>query len=121
MSKDNLTDVEFSQLESERITEICFHALADKWTEETAHLSSIPQMIMHPSYQAVVEMAERDKEFMIPLILKDMKKKRRHWFWLLTQLTGENPINPKDAGKVNKMIKAWTDWGIEKGYISADK
>lgn len=88
-----------------------FQEQADKWRRETEHLSSPSQMMIHPSYQAILGMAQENKDLVISLLLHDLQKNRRPWFWALSYLTQDNPINPSDAGKVDKMIKAWVEWG----------
>ncbi len=90
-----------------------FREQADKWDRETAHLSSPAQMTMHPSYQAILGMG-RD---VVPLLLRDLQQNRRPWFWALSYITNDNPINPADAGRMDKMIKAWVDWGKKRGLL----
>ncbi len=97
--------------------EVRFREQADKWDRETRHLSSPTQRIMHPSYQAILGMGQEHREEMIRLLILDMQQHRRAWFWALSYLTQDNPINPADAGKIDKMIKAWTDWGRQRGLI----
>jgi hypothetical protein len=70
-------------------------------------------MMMHPSYQAILGMGDK----VVPLLLRDLQNKRRPWFWALSYLTTENPINPSDAGKIDKMIAAWVRWGKAKGLL----
>lgn len=94
-----------------------FYEEAEKWDRETMHLSSQPQIMLHSSYQAVLGMANENKEEVIGLMLQDMRDNRRFWFWGLSQLTNENPIKDKDAGRIDKMIKAWITWGKQKGYL----
>ncbi len=90
-----------------------FREQADKWERETRHVSSPTQMMMHPSYHAILGMGKEA----VPLLLRDLQQNRRPWFWALSYLTHENPINPKDAGKMDTMIKAWVDWGKKKGLL----
>ncbi len=52
----------------------------------------------------------------IPLILRDLRQQPDHWFWALRSITGENPIQPKDRGRVVKMAEAWLEWGRQRGY-----
>jgi hypothetical protein len=94
---------------------------ADKWYHETMHLSSPTQMMLHSSYQAILRLASEDKKETIGLMLKDLKANGRPWFWALSYLTNENPINPVDFGKTEKMIKAWVRWGEQNGYFSTIK
>ena len=88
-----------------------FRTQADKWARETQHLSSPSQMMAHPSYQAILGMAQENKREIIRLLLLDLQKNRRKWFWALSYLTQDNPITPSDAGRIDKMISAWVNWG----------
>jgi hypothetical protein len=88
-----------------------FRKQADKWRRETAHVSSPSQMMMHPSYQAIMGMAQGQEEEMVRLMLRDLRDNRTPWFWALSYLTHDNPIQRSDAGRLDKMIKAWVDWG----------
>lgn len=98
-------------LESEQSLEERFREQAEKWARETEHLSSPTQMMLHPSYQAILGMAREDEQEVIRLMLRDLRDNRREWFWALSYLTQDNPINPRDAGKMDKMIDAWVKWG----------
>lgn len=88
-----------------------FLTQARKWDDETSHLSSPMQRMMHPSYQAILGMANENPSEMVFLLIKDMKENRREWFWALSYLTQENPIKPEDAGRMDKMIDEWVRWG----------
>jgi hypothetical protein len=94
-------------------TEEQFVMHADKWDKETAHLSSTAQIMGHPNFQAILLMGDK----VIPFMLRDLEKNRRMWFSALTYLTGENPVSAKDSGKMDKMIRAWTAWGKQRGLI----
>jgi len=94
-----------------------FHEQADKWSKETQHLSSPSQIMMHPSYQAMLGMAQENPSQMITLMLRDLIDNRRPWFWALSYLTKENPIRQSDAGKLDKMIQAWAEWGKRRGIL----
>lgn len=84
-----------------------FYEEANKWSNETAHLSSPTQIQQHPSYQTILNLAVEHKNEIIQLMLQDMKRNHRHWFSALYFLTKENPIQPSDNGKIDKMIDAW--------------
>jgi hypothetical protein len=94
-----------------------FRTQADKWARETQHLSSPTQMMAHPSYQAILGMAMENKREIIRLLLLDLQRNRSKWFWALSYLTQDNPITPSDAGKMDKMISAWVNWGRERDFI----
>jgi hypothetical protein len=94
-----------------------FNDLAAAWAHETAHLSSPAQIMMHPSYQAILGMAGSDKTQVVRLMINDLKQNRRPWFWALSYLTNANPVKPSEAGKMDKMIKSWVEWGKQHGLI----
>jgi hypothetical protein len=83
---------------------------AEKWSRETRHLSSPAQQMMHPSYQAILGMGNENPRAIISLMIRDMQTSRRPWFWALSYFAQENPVSQSDAGKTDKMIKAWVDW-----------
>ena len=90
-----------------------FVTLSTRWDQETAALSSVSQMAMHPAYQEVIGMGRTA----VPLILRELQNKPRHWFWALRAITGEDPILPEERGKVRAMAAAWVQWGKEHGHI----
>ena len=90
-----------------------FREQAEKWQRETRHLSSPTQKIMHPSHQAVLGMGTA----VIPFMLRDLVQNRTEWFWALSYITQQNPIRREDAGKLDKMLAAWADWGKERGLL----
>ena len=94
-----------------------FRTQADKWARETQHLSSPAQMMAHPSYQAILGMAQENKREVIRLLLLDLLQNRNEWFWALSYLTQDNPIKPSDVGKIDRMISAWLNWGRKNEFI----
>lgn len=56
----------------------------------------------------------------VPLILAELHRETDHWFWALEAISGENPVPPEAAGKVEEMAKAWIDWGQRKGLFPND-
>ncbi len=93
--------------------EALFAEHAERWQAETAHLSSPSQIMAHPSYQAILGMGKA----VVPLLLRDLQRNRRPWFWALSYITGENPISRSDAGKMDEMISAWVKWGEKAGLL----
>jgi hypothetical protein len=103
-------------VESKRLDQR-FREQSDKWAQETQHLSSPTQRMAHPSYEAIMGMAQENKREVIRLLLLDLQVRRRAWFWALSHLTQTNPVSSKDAGKMDKMIEAWVKWGKAEGVI----
>ena len=92
---------------------IKFSELKSLWEEETAILSSIKEISMHPAYQQIIGMGKTA----VPYILSELTKKPGHWFWALKSITGEDPIRQEQRGRLKEMTKSWLKWGKEKGYI----
>ena len=90
-----------------------FYRLKSQWEAETAFLSSLSDIAMHPAYQQIIGMGPTA----IPLILSEMKIKRGHWFWALKSITGDDPVASSDKGNIKKMTQIWLRWGREQGYI----
>jgi hypothetical protein len=91
--------------------------LAEQWDQETAHLSSPLQRMMSPSYQAILGMGAENKREVIRFLLRDLQENRRDWLLALSYLTQENPVDPRDAGKTDKLVNSWRKWGREQGLL----
>ena len=92
---------------------IRFSNLEKEWKESTPMLSSITEIVMHPSYQQIIGMGPT----VIPLIFLSMRRELGHWFWALSAITGENPVSIKQRGKIKEMTNAWLDWGHKHLYL----
>lgn len=85
-----------------------FMKLKNQWEEETAALSSITDIAMHPAYQQIIGMGTS----VIPFIIREMTINPNHWFWALKSITGEDPVPPEKRGKVKDMTNTWIFWWI---------
>jgi hypothetical protein len=94
-------------------TEKAFRELVEKWRAGTAFISSLTRLAMHPAYQQIIGMGRAA----IPLLLRELQSTPDHWFWALTAITGENPVNEKDAGNLQKMAETWIEWGRQRNYV----
>ncbi len=92
---------------------IRFSNLEKEWKESTPMLSSVTEIVMHPSYQQIIGMGVTA----IPLIFLSMRRELDHWFWALSAITGENPVNIEHRGKIKEMTNAWLDWGQKHLYL----
>jgi len=90
-----------------------FMKLTSILQRETAHLSSIHTLSMHPAYQRIIGMGPE----VVPYILRQLVSDKGYWFWALKAITGENPIKPNNRGNINAMVQDWLQWGINKGLI----
>jgi len=91
-----------------------FSDLADEWRRDTAPLSSVARMALHPAYQEVIGMGQAA----LPMILAELAREPGHWFWALRAITGENPVTEEDAGDLLRMRDAWIRLGRERGWFA---
>ena len=85
------------------------------WKHETVRVTSMIEMTLHPSYQAIIGLGPR----VIPLILEELRVNYSglNWHGALMTLTGVNPVKGKDAGRVSEVTMAWIVWGQQNGFI----
>jgi hypothetical protein len=103
----------FRPISREVVPAVRFKRLKERWEEESAFLSSVSEIAMHPAYQQIIGMGT----VAVPLILREIAAKPGQWFWALKSITGENPVPPGYRGNIKEMTKAWLKWGKERGYI----
>ncbi len=89
-----------------------FARLAAAWHTAVAHHSSSRIRHGHPAYQEIIGMGPA----VVPLLLRDLERTRRHWFAALSAITGVDPVPSADAGDIPRMAEAWLRWGRENGY-----
>ena len=92
---------------------IRFSNLEKEWKESTLMLSSITEIVMHPSYQQIIGMGTPA----IPLIFLSMRRELSHWFWALCAITGENPVSIEHQGRIKEMTDDWLAWGRNQLYL----
>jgi hypothetical protein len=90
-----------------------FHQLADEWSTNTGHISSIDDLISHASYREIIGLGWD----VVPYLLKDLQNNKRFWFPALYAITNVRPFDPSDAGNGKRMTEAWIKWGKRKGFI----
>lgn len=88
-------------------TSATFVECLQKWKEDTQYLSSLSEIIMHPSYQRIIGLGPD----VVPFILRELAENGGHWFWALQSLTGEDPVSASDRGRGRAMREAWVEWG----------
>jgi hypothetical protein len=90
-----------------------FQPLATQWNAATRYRSNTHALQYHPAYKELVALGEP----VIPLILAELERESNvSWFAVLVAITGENPVPPALAGRVDAMARAWLDWGRKRGY-----
>ena len=90
-----------------------FIELANRWHDETDHLSSPSRIIDNDTYREIISMGEP----VIPLILQDLQERGGNWYPALRILSDADPVPAEVRGEVPKMKEAWLSWGRDKGYI----
>ena len=90
-----------------------FRELVKRWKEDTGHLSSTARMAKHPAYREIIQMGSA----VLPLLLAELKRAPDFWFAALREITKENPVPARSAGKVKDMARAWREWGRKRGYV----
>lgn len=90
-----------------------FETLANQWKENTKFLSSIDSIVNDSSYKQIINMGEDA----IPFILEDLSKTSSYWFYALKEISGEDPVDNKYRGQIDKMTEAWISWGRLKAYV----
>lgn len=89
-----------------------FTALRDRWLSESAFLSSTTEMVLLPSYQAIIGMGPA----VVPLLLRELERSVDYWFWALHAITQADPADPKDSGDWKAIAAAWLAWGKSQGH-----
>ena len=90
-----------------------FEELADKWERDTVLLSNSSQATRHPAYREILHIGQPA----LPLILQRMQTHSGHWLHALHDITGADPVDPSDYGKIDAMMDAWLQWGERNGYV----
>ncbi len=90
-----------------------FQRLAAEWKEQSRYLSNTAQMAMLKPYQQIIALGWPA----VPLILEELQREPRQWFWALEAITDENPVPSEAAGKVRLMAQAWIEWGKRQGHL----
>ena len=91
-----------------------FAMLAERWLAETAHVSSLTQVVMHPAYQQIIGMG---REALVPILRWMQQGRPGYWFWALETIARETPVTAEMAGRIGEMRQAWLQWGSDRGLI----
>ena len=92
-----------------------FNALAQRWLQDTEHLSSVPKIMAHPAYQQLLGLGPKA----VPLIFRAMQQRPGNWLWALEAITRYNPVleRPEIARSAKAIKAAWLEWGKRQGHI----
>jgi hypothetical protein len=90
-----------------------FKRLLVEWRDQAAHLSSMPAKAMTLPYQEIIGIGRPA----LPMILNELKERPVHLFWALRAISGTNPVEPEDRGRIDKMREVWLEWGRKNKII----
>lgn len=90
-----------------------FARLAAAWRSAVRFSSSLTEAFEHPAYQAIIALGAA----VVPVLLRDLARSPDHWGFALRCITGENPVPPRDAGRIDRTAQAWIQWGAARGLI----
>jgi len=102
----------FGAVYSRRRLVLSFYNLVDEWKHDIEFESSLSNMFLHPAYQRIIGLGEN----VLPLIFNELRQEPDFWFWALSAITGEDPVDPKDVGNLKKMTEAWLNWAKANNY-----
>jgi len=105
--------VQIADTSADESIEARFGRLADDWSRETCHISSLSDLVKNPRYQQIISLGWP----VVPYLLSDLESNKRFWFPALASITGLRPFDPKDACNYRQMTDAWLRWGKRKGLI----
>ena len=103
-------DIEQARLQGEFEAE--FRRLAREWSTAVHDVSSVHDMVSHPSYLQIIGKGPR----VVSYIIREMERVPNHWFVALESILGGNPVRPDQRGNVFEMKEAWIDWAEREGY-----
>jgi hypothetical protein len=90
-----------------------FQDLASQWKATTRYRSNTHALRSHPLYQELIALGEP----VVPLILAELERESSvSWMTVLVGITGEDPVPPALAGRVDAIARAWLEWGRQRGY-----
>lgn len=90
-----------------------FENLVVSWMRATKYSNSMTEILENESLSRIMSLGPS----VVPLILEDLEKSPKHWFYALTQLTGEDPVAEDHAGNLQSMRNDWLAWGRERGLV----
>jgi hypothetical protein len=87
-----------------------FARLKAIWIHEWGTKSFIP--VDHWAYRKIIAMGQP----VVPILLRELRDEPNWWFNALHVLTGANPGDVRDQGRLKVLAKKWVKWGRKHGY-----
>ena len=76
----------------------------------------VHKTIMNANYLQIMSMGPA----VLPFILRELERRPDHWFVALENISanlGGNPPQNDSTGDIEKMRRAWLDWGQREGIF----
>jgi hypothetical protein len=87
--------------------------LLTTWRAETLVISSSTVMVSHPAYRELIALGQAA----LPYLFRDLEQTRDgHLSAALVRITGAQPVQPGEGGKIRLVADRWLNWGRENGY-----
>lgn len=90
-----------------------FRSLSEEWRQATRFQSSVRHITNHLAYRAIVQLGEE----VLPLILRELRRRPEPWFAALREITGADPVRPEHRGNMRAIAETWLRWGRDHGFI----
>jgi hypothetical protein len=83
------------------------------WREETAVISDSTVLVSHPAYRELIALGPAA----LPHLFRDLEQTRDgHLSAALARITGAQPVQPGQGGKIRKVAERWLEWARQNGY-----
>ena len=103
-------DLEQDRLQREFGAE--FRRLARQWSIAVQDVSSVHDIVSHPSYLRIIGKGPQ----VVSYIIRELERAPDHWFVALEAIVGDNPVRPDQRGNIFEMKEAWINWAEREGY-----
>src|SRR5438034_4948287 len=83
------------------------------WRKETYVISDSSKLVSHPAYQELIALGPA----VLPHLFRDLEQTLDgHLSSALTRITGAQPVQPGEGGKIRVVAERWLNWARENGY-----
>jgi hypothetical protein len=83
------------------------------WRKQTAMISSSTVLVSHPAYRKIIALGAAA----LPYLFRDLEQTHDgHLSRALAEITGAQPVQPGEGGKIRLVAERWLKWARENGY-----
>jgi hypothetical protein len=83
------------------------------WRDETAVISSSTALVAHPAYRELIALGRPA----LPYLFRDLEQTHDgHLSSALAAITGAQPVQPGDGGRIRLVAERWLNWARENGF-----